>query len=66
MKITAKLRGETKRLVVEEDANVLSVLELLKINPETVLVKKGKEIITEDEALADNDEIELIKVVSGG
>jgi sulfur carrier protein ThiS len=66
MKITAKLRGETKRLVVEEDANVLSVLELLKINPETVLVKKGKEIITEDETLADNDEIELIKVVSGG
>jgi sulfur carrier protein ThiS len=66
MKITAKFLGKEKVLVVGEGANVLEVLRKMEINPETVLVKRGKEIITEDEPLAGRDEIEIIKVVSGG
>ena len=66
MKIKAKFLGKEKVLAVGEGANVLDVLRKMDINPETVLVKRGKEIITEDEPLAGRDEIEIIKVVSGG
>ena len=66
MKITVKLGGKAKRVDVREEGNALDVLRELKINPETVLVKRGKEIIMDDEELGNGDEIEIIKVVSGG
>ncbi len=66
MKITARFLKAGKRLEVRENAKVLDVLEKLEINPETVLVKKGKGIVTEDETLRSGDEIEIIRVVSGG
>lgn len=66
MKVTARFLKKTKRLSVKKNASVLDVLKELKINPETVLVKKGREIVTEDEPLGSGDEIEIMKVVSGG
>ncbi len=53
----------------EIETEARTILELLKehgINPETVVVKKGKEIVLEEERLEDGDEIETIRVVSGG
>lgn len=64
--VTAKVRNQTKKVAVKGNSNVLNVLKELKINPETVLVKRGKEIITDEEILGNGDEIEIIKVVSGG
>jgi sulfur carrier protein ThiS len=66
MKISVKLSSGTKSISVPEGATPGHVLKRLGINSETVLVKRGKEIIMEDEALEGKDEIEIIKVVSGG
>ena len=66
MKIVAELQGRKHMLVLPDKAKAIDVVQKLGINPETVLVKRGREIITDDEALANGDRIELIKVVSGG
>lgn len=42
------------------------LLEQLSILPETVVVTKNEEIVTEDEMLEVGDEVELIRVISGG
>ena len=42
------------------------LLQRLGMLPEAVVVVKGDEIVTEDETLEDGDEVELIRVVSGG
>ncbi|MEM4637905.1 MAG: MoaD/ThiS family protein [Candidatus Woesearchaeota archaeon] len=42
------------------------LLELLKINPSTVIIVKNNEIILEDEQLNDKDEIKILSVISGG
>jgi sulfur carrier protein len=45
---------------------VEQLLKELKINPETVLVIRNKEVLTEDITISNNDIIELLSVVSGG
>ena len=45
---------------------VKEILEQLNINPETVLVVRNKEVITEDDPLNDQDTLEILNVVSGG
>lgn len=42
------------------------LLDRLGVLPETVVVVKNEEIVTEDEMLEVGDEIELVRVVSGG
>ena len=55
-----------KKLALRYGAIALDVLQILKINPEMVLIKRGGEIIPDSEELSDNDKIEIIQVVSGG
>ena len=45
---------------------VKEVLQHLKLNPESFLVVRNNEVITEEETLQDNDRIELLSVISGG
>ena len=45
---------------------VQELLDKLDINAQTVLVLKNDELVTEDEALVDSDEVKIITVVSGG
>ena len=45
---------------------VLHLLEELNVNPETVLVVKNDEVLTNDNGLQDNDKITFLSVVSGG
>ena len=65
MKITMKQCGEH---TVEHrfKGSAKKLLELLEINPETVLVVRNKELVDLDEVLDDKDEIEVLSVVSGG
>ena len=46
--------------------SVDDLLKSLKINPETVLVVKNGEVVTEKEELKDVDKIKILSVVSGG
>ena len=45
---------------------VRDLLSQLSINPETVLVTKDKEILTEQAKLTQRDKIKIIKITSQG
>ena len=64
MKVFIEKTGKEIKMKFEGNVNLL--LEKLKINPEEVIVAKGREIVSDDEKLNDNDEIKILSVVSGG
>ncbi len=67
MKITVENEREKGTTVVTlEGSSVSELLRHLQINPETVLVVRENEVLTEDEALKDNDSIKILSVISGG
>lgn len=51
---------------VNFSGTVQDLLTNLNINPETVLVVRNNEVITEQEILNNNDSIKLLSVISGG
>ena len=59
-------RERTTTEVIFIGKSVLDLLRQLKINPETVLTVRNKEVITEEEFLNNNDKIQLLSVISGG
>lgn len=63
MKVFVERFREEKELVASSVGELLSLLEL---NPETVLVVKNGVLVTEDELLADQDEVKVLSVISGG
>ena len=46
--------------------NAKEAMQVLKINPETVLIVRNNELILPEETLNDKDEIKLLSVISGG
>ena len=58
-----KINGES---VIVKGKTVKDALNSVKINFETVLVKRKGRLIAQDETLKDNDVLELIAVISGG
>jgi thiamine biosynthesis protein ThiS len=55
-----KKQHETKAGTINE------LLKEMDVNPETVIVKKNGEIVSETEKLKDGDAIETLKIISGG
>ncbi|HOJ43859.1 MAG TPA: MoaD/ThiS family protein [Syntrophorhabdaceae bacterium] len=55
-----------KKINVEKITTVLKLLEKLSINREAHLVFVNSKLVTEDYKLKDDDEIKIIRVVSGG
>lgn len=45
---------------------VKDLLSQLKLNPESFLVVRNSEVITEEDILQEGDKIELLSVISGG
>lgn len=43
-----------------------ALLRKLELNPETVLVIRGADLLTREESLGEADEIEIRPVISGG
>jgi len=66
MKVSVVFADNTKRVEMPKEAKAIDVVRKLRVNPETVIIKRSGEIILENETLKNNDRIELIKVVSGG
>lgn len=56
---------ETKQINFTGNS-VKELLHYLNVNPETVLVIREEEVITEEETLQENDCLELLSVISGG
>ena len=61
-----KLRNPTRVVDVEGPTSVRMLLERLAINPETVLVIRDADLLTREERLAADDELEIRPVISGG
>jgi len=64
MKVT--IDRDNKELELEFTGKALDLLKQLSINKETVVITKNGALITEEDAIADDDEIKIISVVSGG
>ena len=61
-----KVRYGDKEFDFEKRMSALKLLRQLEILAETVVVTRNGEIVTEDEMLEVGDEVELIRVISGG
>ncbi|HAA89025.1 MAG: ThiamineS protein [Thermoanaerobacterales bacterium 50_218] len=61
-----KVKYQGKVIEVKGNRRGKEVLRELGINPETVLVIREGELVTEDTMLSEDDQIEIISVISGG
>lgn len=64
MRVILRRNNEIKE--IKGDLKVSEIFKVLNINPETALVIKGEEILTPDKIVRDDEEIEIIPVISGG
>ncbi len=60
------IRHQKREVEVRGRRRVRDVLTELGINPESVLVIRGAQLLTHDAQVADEETIELRPVVSGG
>jgi uncharacterized protein (TIGR00269 family) len=60
------LRNPRREVVVDAPRPVKVVLRDLNIDPETVLVIRGEDLLTREDVIAVDDEIEIRPVISGG
>ena len=61
-----RLRNPDREVEVVGGRPVRAVLDELGVNPDTVLVIRGGELVTRETRLDDADEIEVRPVISGG
>ncbi|ACK42943.1 MULTISPECIES: MoaD/ThiS family protein [Dictyoglomus] len=64
MRVIIRRNNEIRE--IKGDLKVREIFKVLNINPETALVIKGEEILTPDKIVRDDEEIEIIPVISGG
>lgn len=55
-----------KKLTVAYKGKVKGLFEHLHLNPETVLVIRNNQLITEEETLKNSDSVKILSVISGG
>ena len=60
------LRNPLRELDVSGPVSVTALLPRLELNRESVLVIRGDTLIPRDAVLADEDEVEIRPVISGG
>jgi sulfur carrier protein len=60
------LRHQGREVQIAGRRRVKDLLAELDVLPETVLVIRGRELLTIDELVADDDVVELRPVISGG
>ena len=61
-----RLRNPDRELDVAGPRKVRDLLQELGVDPDTVLVIRDRELVTREERLADEDEVEVRPVISGG
>ena len=60
------LRNPNREVEIPGGRRVRDLLRELNILPDTVLVIRGKELLTGDTAIGENDQVEVRPVISGG
>ena len=61
-----RLRNPDRELDLAGGRPVREVLADLGVDPDTVLVIRGRELVTREALLAEGDEVEVRPVISGG
>ena len=64
--VKVRLRNPDHEVKLAGGRKVRDVLAELRVNPDTVLVIRRGELITREERLGEQDEIEVRPVISGG
>ncbi len=62
-KVQVKLLPQNKIITFQDSMRVLALLRKLALTPETVLVIRGNHLLTEDELIQADDEIEIRSVI---
>jgi sulfur carrier protein ThiS len=64
--VKVKLRNPDREVEVVGERKVHDLLGELGINPDTVLVIRERELLTREDRVREQDEIEVRPVISGG
>jgi len=64
--VKVKLRNPDREVEVAGERKVNDLLGELGINPDTVLVIRERELLTREDRVREQDEIEVRPVISGG
>jgi sulfur carrier protein ThiS len=64
--VRVRLRNPDREVELAGPKTVRDVLAELGINPDTVLVIRDRDLVTRADRLADDDEVEIRPVISGG
>jgi sulfur carrier protein len=62
--VKVHFRGQTFEF--DRPMTVRELLKELNLSPESTLVLRGEEVLTEDERLREDDEVRVISAISGG
>lgn len=60
------IESDNKKKRIKFNGTVSELLTKLEVNPETIIVSKNNELVTEGEQLTDKDDVKLLSVISGG
>jgi sulfur carrier protein len=60
------IRRPRREVEMSGSRRVRDLLRELQINPETVLVVRGQDLLTPDEIIKDEETIEVVSAISGG
>lgn len=60
------IRRPRRELEIPGSRRVRDLLRELQINPETVLVVRGQDLLTPDEMIKDEETVEVVSAISGG
>jgi sulfur carrier protein len=64
--VKVRIRHQRREVELSGVRTVRELLDRLQLNPETVLVVRGSELLTRDARLNEEDDLEVRPVVSGG
>jgi sulfur carrier protein len=66
MRVRVRGEGGEREVEMEEGATVQDLLEKLGYDRESMLVRRGRRLVVEEERLSDGEELEVLRVVTGG
>lgn len=66
MKFTVIIGDKKEEKESDKDMTIKDILDEMELSSETVVSKKNGEIVIEDAAIGEGDEIQFIQIIYGG
>lgn len=64
--IRVRIPQKNREIELPGPKRVMDILEAAGVRPSTVLVSRGKTLLTRDQRVEDGETVEILSVVSGG